>query len=112
MSFQPPSLLLTSAGLTNPMLVEALRSMVRMPFDQSVLVFLPTAANVIAGDKTWLVENYQECRALGCKEMDIVDIGALTRAQWEPRILRADILVVGGGDTAHLLAIMGNSGFA
>jgi dipeptidase E len=95
-------LLLTSAGLTNRSLVEALRSLVSRPFTECKAVFIPTAANKEAGHKDWLIENYNQCLICKFAEFDIVDIAALEIAEWQPRIAAADILFVGGGNTLYL----------
>lgn len=43
-------LLLTSAGIANPSLAEALSRLVGSPFETLHAVFIPTAANVEVGD--------------------------------------------------------------
>lgn len=100
-------LLLTSAGITNQTLLDAAK---QLAGEDNHVAFIPTAANVEAGDKDWLITNLVECQQLGV--VDIVDISALNKKQWLPRLQEATILVVGGGDTTHLIACMRESGLA
>jgi dipeptidase E len=95
-------LLLTSGGITNQSMVKALGELTEKPFDKLNLVFIPTAANLEEGDKSWLIDNYIECKNLGFKSIDIVDISALPKEVWEKRMKKGDILLFGGGITYHL----------
>lgn len=100
-------LLLTSGGITNETLAQALREMVN---GEIRIAFIPTAANVEGEPKDWLIRNFVECERLG--PVDIVDISAIERELWLPRIEAASVIVVGGGDTVHLIEWMRRSGFA
>jgi len=95
--------LLTSAGITNKSLAKSLRDLNGKPFSQSIITFIPTAANIEAGGMDWLIEDLKNLKDLKPKLIDIVDISALEKKQWLPRLKRADILVFGGGATFHLL---------
>lgn len=103
-------LLLTSAGLANDSIVKSLSELIEKPFDQLNLVFIPTAANVEQGDKGWLIDDFKNCQKLGFKEIDIVDIAAVSQEIWQPRLKNADILLVGGGNTLYLMEQMKKSG--
>lgn len=105
-------LLLTSGGLENKTIIHALQKLVGKNFKDTKLVFIPTAANVEEGDKWWLIKDLVKCKELGCAEVDIVDIAAVPQEIWQPRLQRADILVVGGGYTAYLMEQMKKSGLA
>jgi len=105
-------LLLTSNGLANYSIVFALSKLVGVPFSRLQLTFIPTAANVHAGDKGWLLLNFKECHALGCKVVDVVDISALPKTVWEKRLLQTDILFMGGGNAYYLLYWLKKSGLA
>ena len=96
-------LLLTSGGITNRSIAKALRGMLIRPIKESKLVFIPTAANTVAEDKSWLINDLKNCQALKFKEIDIVDIAALSKKHWEPRLKKADVLVFGGGNTFDLM---------
>jgi hypothetical protein len=80
-------LLLTSAGFggatqqstvrgtisLNRTITNALQGLVGKDFSATKLVFIPTAANVEAGDKGWLIDDLKKCTELGFEEVDIVD---------------------------------------
>lgn len=103
-------LLLTSAGLTNETIVNALRGMVERPFEELHLAFIPTAANVEVGDKDWLIDDLVNCKKQNFKAVDIVDISAVPKDIWKPRLIDADILLFGGGNTFHLMHWITKSG--
>ncbi len=103
-------LLLTSGGLTNPSISGALAKLVAIPNHQVHTAFIPTAANVEPGDKGWLVEEYQNLYRQGYGCLDVVDISALPRENWQPRLEAANILVLGGGNNFHLMYWLRKSG--
>lgn len=105
-------LLLTSGGITNETIKNALANLVGKPFDQVTLSFIPTAADVGDHDKSWLIDDMARCKNLGLKLLDIVNIAALSKEQWEPRLLSADILFFSGGDTFHLMYWLNKSGLS
>jgi dipeptidase E len=105
-------LLLTSAGITTSEIKGSLLDLLGKPFEKSNVVFIPTAANPEHGDKRWLIDNLNECVKLGFKEVDIVDIAALDKGEWLPRMQVADVIMVGGGYEEYLLNKMNDSGFA
>jgi dipeptidase E len=102
-------LLLTSAGITNQSLAKALSSLLDKPMLDASIVFVATAANTIQDDKNWLEDNYNECKSLKPKSFEVVDI-AESREQWEPALIKADIIFVGGGDTYYLMEQVRKSG--
>lgn len=69
-------LLLTSNGITNVSLARSLRKLLGKPFNETNLVFIPTAANINPRNKTWLIRDLENLRALDFKEIDIVNIDA------------------------------------
>lgn len=95
-------LLLTSGGLTNFAISHALEELVGESLEQKNLAFIPTASTLEDGDKRWLIRDLVNCRKLGFKEIDIVDISAIKKQFWQPRLQHADILLFGGGNTSHL----------
>ena len=105
-------LLLTSAGFTNIVIVNALRELTERPFEDLSLAFIPTAANVEAGDKDWLIDDLHRTKDLIFKQIDIVDISAVPQDNWQPRLEAADILMFGGGNTFHLMNWIKKSGLA
>lgn len=103
-------LLLTSGGITNPTIARALQDLVGKPFTESSVAFVPTAANVFRGDKSWMIEDLTILRGLGFRSIDIVDISAVSRELWLPGFEMADILFFEGGDTFHLMDWIEKSG--
>jgi dipeptidase E len=96
-------LLLTSGGIRNSALANALFELTQAPASAVRLAFIPTAANVRDEDKGWLIDDLANLKALGFAKMDIVDLAALSQEQARPRLEQADVLVFGGGDTKYLL---------
>jgi len=103
-------LLLTSGGITNKSIANTLLELAEKPFKELKLAVVPTAANVEKGDKDWLIKDFINCRNLGFKEIDIVDISAIARDNWEPRLREADVLLFGGGNSFHLMYWLKKSG--
>ena len=98
-------LLLTSAGISNKSLENALKKLVN---GKIKIAFIPTSGNMEGGDKGWLIDNLNECRKLG--EVDIVDISALEKKDWLPRLEWSNVIFVGGGDTVYLMDWIKKSG--
>ncbi|MBI2598621.1 Type 1 glutamine amidotransferase-like domain-containing protein [Candidatus Curtissbacteria bacterium] len=105
-------LLLTSGGITNKTIKKALADLVGKPFNKTSLAFIPTAANVEEGDKSWLIEDLSNIKKLKLKSIDIVDISALPKEMWLPRLEAVDILFFSGGVTPHLMYWLKKSGLA
>jgi dipeptidase E len=98
-------LFLTSAGITNPTLAAELKRLVKKNL---LFAFIPTAANLEQYDKGWLIKNYNECEAYG--KVDIVDVSAIPKKHWLPRLKKANVIVMGGGNTPYLLQCLAKSG--
>jgi hypothetical protein len=64
-------LLLTSGGLTNFAISQALKELANGSLEEKNLAFIPTAATVGSGDKRWLIRDLVNCRKYGFKEIDI-----------------------------------------
>ena len=103
-------LLLTSAGISNKSIEKALLELTQKPFSELNLAFIPTASNVEAGHKDWLIKDLDKCLELGFKEVDIVDISALLKDIWLPRLEKADVFFFEGGNTFHLMNWIDKSG--
>ena len=103
-------LLLTSGGLENQMIINALRELVGKDFKEAKLVFIPTAANVEEGDKGWLIKDLTKCQELNFKEVDLVDVAAIPQKIWQKRLENADVIIVGGGNTSYLMGQIKKSG--
>ena len=103
-------LLLTSAGLSNRSIVNALLELAGKPFSELNLGFIPTASNVESGDKDWLINDLIICKNLGFQSIDIVDFSAVSKDVWLPRLHVADILFFEGGNVFHLMYWIERSG--
>ena len=102
-------LFLSSAGLTNPTLVGAFEKLVGLKGDKLKVSFIPTAANWEDGDKEWLINDYMNLKKQGYL-VDIVDISAIEKEKWLPRLEWSNVLFFGGGNTFHLMHWVEKSG--
>ena len=105
-------LLLTSAGIKNKSIVNALSGMVGKKLSETSLVFIPTASNVEKGDKSWLIDDLINLKKQGFKSIEIADISAVEEKIWKPKFEEADILYFEGGNTYHLMKWINKSGLA
>ena len=103
-------LLLTSNGITNPTLAKALLELVGKKAEEITVAFIPTAANVDHSDKSWFIRDLQNIKKQGYKFIDIVDISALPKWNWQPRLESADVLFFSGGSSPHLIRWIEESG--
>lgn len=95
-------LLLTSSGITNKTIEDALIRLLDKPVKDCHITFVPTAANIEKGDKSWLVDDMHNIKAMGFSTFDIIDISAVGKDMWLPSFENADLLVFGGGNVSHL----------
>lgn len=102
-------LLLTSAGLSNPSIVSALEKLLGKSAKGVKLAFIPTAANVESGDKSWMIDDLNNFIKAGFV-VDIVDISAVSKDIWLPRLQESEVLFFGGGNTFHLMYWIMKSG--
>lgn len=93
-------------------MINALQSLIGKDFKDAKVIFIPTAANMEEGDKWWLITDLSKCKELGFKETDIVDIAAVPKEVWQPRLEKADVIIVGGGNTSYLMGQIKKSGLS
>jgi len=105
-------LLLTSNGLANQSIANALFELIEKPAQETTIVFIPTAMNVARGSKDWFINDLNNIKKQGFKFIDIVDISALPKEVWLPRIESGDVLFFSGGNTYHLMYWLEKSGLA
>lgn len=103
-------LLLTSNGFTNKIIENKLGEMVGKDFSELKAVFIPTAMNVQPGDKSWFVDNLNNAHKLGFGEFEIVEISALQKDFWLPKLEAADVVICNGGSNFHLIRSIERSG--
>lgn len=103
-------LLLTSGGLTNKSISKALFDLVGKKPEDTSLVFIPTASNVVVEDKDWFINDLINIRKQNFKSVNIADISAVPEDIWRPQIENADVLFFEGGNTYHLMRWINKSG--
>ena len=103
-------LLLTSGGITNKSIADALFDLVGKKPEDTSLVFIPTASNMEKGDKGWFIDDLVNLKKQNFKSIDIADISAVDEKIWRPKFEEADILFFEGGNTFHLMEWINKSG--
>ena len=112
--------LLTSAGITNTSIRNALVDLLRKPIAESSALVIPTAAYWFSrgpGIAYRLISGTARgplCE-LGWKSLGVLELTALPsieRSHWTSAVAEADALLVGGGDPMYLCDWLRLSGFA
>ena len=114
-------LLLTSAGIKNTSIHDALVGLLRKPIAESNALCIPTAmyANPDGAGNAWRFISGREARTpmceLGWKSLGVLELTALPsidKERWIPMLQETDVLLVGGGDPLYLCYWMRQSGLA
>lgn len=105
-------LLLTSAGITNKSIANALFELVGKKPEDTTIVFIPTASNVIYESKEWLIEDLVNLKKLNFKSIEITDISAVDESVWKPSLERADVLFFEGGNEYYLMEWLNKTGLS
>lgn len=105
-------LLLTSSGITNPTLLDALAELLGKPFAAARVAYIPTASVADPGDSGWLLENMTRAHALGWREFDVLELNGLPRGLVLERLRHADVVYVEGGNHYHLARSITGNGLA
>lgn len=114
-------LLLTSAGIKNASIHDALVDLLGKPIADSNALCVPTAAYANPGGagNAWRFISGREPRCpmveLGWKSMGVLELTALSgidQERWIPTLQTTDALLVGGGDPLYLCHWMRESGLA
>src|SRR5438105_15742576 len=96
-------LLLTSGGIKNNSIRNALVDMLGKPIEQATALFIPTAAHPLGPFLVW--RSTQDFMELPWKEFGVLELTALPtirQEDWLPKLEAADALLVGGGDPLYL----------
>ncbi len=116
-------LLLTSAGIKNKSIHQALVDLLGKSIAESSALCIPTAAyghpNVGPGAGPWRFISGREPRTpmceLGWKSLGVLELTALPsidEERWVPLVRETDVLLVDGGDALYLCHWMRQSGLA
>ncbi len=115
-------LLLTSGGVTNPSIREALVDLLGKPIAESSALCIPTAMyghpRVGPGVRAWqfISGNSENPMVdLGWKSVGVLELTALPsidEERWVPLVRETDVLLVAGGDVLYLCHWMRESGLA
>jgi dipeptidase E len=113
-------LLLTSAGISNPSIRDALVDLLGKPIAESNALFIPTAIYPFprGANMAWQAicgKAESPLCQLGWKSLGVLELTALPsidRKAWVPSVEEADALLVWGGDPAYLSYWMRQSGLA
>jgi dipeptidase E len=114
-------LLLTSAGIKNTSIHDALVDLLGKPIAESSALCIPTAAygHPLTPRVAWRFISGRESRTpmceLGWKSLGVLELTALPtigEEQWVPLVQAIDVLLVGGGDALYLAHWMRESGLA
>jgi dipeptidase E len=114
-------LLLTSAGIKNPSIQDALVDLLGKPIAESSALCIPTAVYALAdgAGHAWRFISGREPRTpmceLGWKSLGVLELTALPsidKEQWVPMVQETDVLLVNGGDPLYLCYWMRQSGLA
>lgn len=103
-------LLLTSAGIENKSIAQALIRLVGKCPHEVKIGFIPTAANVEKGNKDWFINQLTQLQNFGFTWIDVVDISA-SGVDFKHRLEHVDVIYVSGGNTFHLLDQVRKNGF-
>ena len=117
-------LLLTSAGIKNPSIHDALVELLGKPVEECSALCIPTATYALPGGAAgaglaWGFISGREPRTpmteLGWQSVGVLELTALPsidRALWVPMVQETDVLLVNGGDPLYLCYWMRQSGLA
>jgi dipeptidase E len=108
------NLILTSNGITNNSIENVIKESINNVRKKNIsnknnidnssnikIAFIPTAANIIKGDKFWVEEHYSQFQKLG--ETYNIDISKSTKKEWLPKLQESDVIVMGGGNAKYLM---------
>lgn len=103
-------LLLSSNGFSDQGISDALFELIGKNPENTNLVFIPTASNVVTGDKDWLIHDLINIDKQGFRSVAITDISAVPEKIWKPQLEEADVLFFEGGNEHFLMHWINESG--
>ncbi|MBB5633282.1 dipeptidase E [Cryobacterium mesophilum] len=113
-------MLLTSSGIRNRSISDALVSLLGKPIAESTALFIPTGIYPFPGgpEQAWKAitgASENPLCGLGWKSVGVMELTALPSIRdeyWVPAVREADALLVWGGDVLYLVHWMRQSGLA
>lgn len=102
-------LLLTSYGITNNSIVNALTDLVGKAPNDTKIAFIPSGANADRGNKNWMIEHMNKIKERGYN-IDIIELTALEPAAIKTALESVDVIFVGGGNAFYLSYLMQKKG--
>ncbi len=113
-------LLLTSSGIRNASIQDALVDLLGKPISESSALFVPTAIYPFPGGSARAVDALRGTGAsklcdLGWKSLGLLELSSLPsiqRESWVPTLQETDALLVWGGNVSYLCRWMRESGVA
>lgn len=102
-------LLLTSNGLFNESIADALQDLVGKQPQDTRVAFIPTAANPDRQSKDWLIRDQYRILERGY-EVDIIELTAIKPESLRMALENVDVIFIGGGNTFYLSYWMQKSG--
>ncbi len=113
-------LLLTSAGISNASIHDALVDLLGKPIAESSALCIPTAAYAMPGGAAMACRLIRGLAStplceLGWKSLGVLELTALPSSKeehWVPMVEETDALLVGGGDPLYLCYWLRQSGLA
>ena len=115
-------LLLTSGGVTNTSIREALEDLLGKPIRESNALCIPTAQwghpkcgptsvrGFVCGKPPWGGMTALEWKSLGV--LELTALSSIDEERWLPWVREADVLLVDGGEATYLCHWMNESGLA
>jgi dipeptidase E len=103
-------LLLTSAGIKNKSIADALSDLTGKDPGEVKVGFITTAVNVEPGNKDWYIRQFINLYKYGYSWIDVIDPSA-PDVGWQMRLAEVDVIFVSGGNTFHLLNQYRKTGF-
>lgn len=105
-------LLLTSGGLENQKIIDALIDLIGKPLSESSIAVITIAKNAQAKEKSRLIRNLNQLLDIGFGYVDLVDPSAGGVGNWRERLDGVDCIYIYGGNTFFLLYQARKSGLA
>jgi dipeptidase E len=115
-------LLLTSGGVTNPTIRDALIGLLGKPIEECNALCIPTAQwghpmcgpasvrDFVVGGPPWPFMSGLGWKSVGL--LELTALGTIGEDRWTPWVREADVLLVDGGDATYLCHWMRESGLA